>query len=162
MSRNREISHKENRTQGERREVTTSDVARFLKRLSQVYRDPTTGNPALADALADLAMALRRQKGLTISEAIEVSVGASSRDTRTAVGDLRNIELAEAKDLLSDTSMTKSYLMKLGKERFGISESVLKRLSAQQVVEEIWSAIRHEESLSIISREAQRSGTERS
>lgn len=143
------------------RELSVGEVARFLKRLSSFYRDPKTGNPALSNALAELALALGQRRDLTLTEAVaDIDVPPKRRRSLEA-SRLKDLKLEEVKEILSDEAMTKADLIDLGAERFAIPRSGLGRMNMGQVSEAIWSALRHEESLSIISREAQRGGKER-
>ena len=68
----------------------------------------------------------------------------------------------DVKILLADTNLAKSILIELGVQRFAISRSKMDRLKREEVTDAIWSALHHEESLAIISAEAQRGGTTRS
>ena len=144
------------------RELSVGEVARFLKRLSSFYRDPKTGNPALSNALAELALALGRRRDLTLTEAVAGLNVSSKRMRSLDLSRLKDLELEEVKKMLSDQTMAKADLIDLGAERFAIPRAGLTRLNTAQVSDAIWSAVRHEESLSIISREAQRGGNERS
>ena len=144
------------------RELSVGEVARFLKRLSSFYRDPKTGNPALSDALAELALALGRRRDLTLTEAVADLDVSSKRRPSLDASRLKVLKLEEVKEILSDKAITKADLIDLGAERFAISRSRLMRLNKSQASEAIWSALRHEESLGIISQEAQRGGKERS
>lgn len=143
------------------RELSVDEVARYLKRLSSFYRDPRTGNPALSNALAELALALRQRHNLTLTEAVADTDVSSKRRPSLQASRLKNLNLEVVKEMLSDRSMAKADLIDLGAERFAISRSGLKRQNMSQVSDAIWSAVRHEESLSILEREAQRGGTTR-
>lgn len=162
MSKNRgdrwsSLAHDEEQS----RELSVGEVAHFLKRLSSFYRDPKTGNLALSKALAGLASALSRRRDLTLTEAVTGLNVSSKRMRSLDLSRLKDLELEEVKEILSDEAMTKADLIDLGAERFAIPRSGLKRLNTGQVSEAVWSALRHEESLSIISREAQRGGQTR-
>ena len=151
MSENR--SHRRNssaRDKEQGRELSVGEVARFLKRLSTFYRDPRTGNPALSEALAELASALSRRHDKRFSEAV-ADLNVSPRQMPLLdLSRLKDLDLEEVKKILSDQDMKKSDLIELGAERFAISRSKMVRLNTEQVVDSIWSAVRHAESLSII------------
>jgi hypothetical protein len=147
------------RDEGKSREFSVSEVSRFLKRLATFYRDPRTGNPALSEALAELASALGRRSSMKFSEAVAELSAPPKRSPSLNLSQLKDLELEEVKKLLSDPDMKKSDLMELGAERFAISRSKMMRLNTEQVLDAIMSAVRHEETLSIISREAQRGGS---
>ena len=163
MSKNRDDSWFSSAHDKEQnRELSVSEVARFLKRLSSFYRDPKTGNPALSNALAELALAMGQRGDRTLTEAVE-DIDVSSKQRRSLEASrLKDLKLEEVKEILSDETMTKADLIGLGAERFAIPRSGLGRLNMGQVSDAIWSALRHEESLSIISQEAKRGGKERS
>ena len=144
------------------RELSVSEVARFLKRLSTFYRDSKIGNPALSEALAELASVLSRRRDLRFSEAV-ADLNVSPRQMPSLdLSRLKGLELEEVKKMLSDEEMRKADLIELGAERFAISRSRMARLNTEQVLDAVRSAVGHEESLNIISREAQRGGKERS
>ena len=144
------------------RELSVSEVARFLKRLSSFYRDPKTGNPALSDALIELSLALGQSHDLTLTEAVGNSEHFSTPRRSLDSDRLKDVKHEEVKEILSDKATTKADLVDLGAERFAISRSRLKRLKKDQAFEAIWSALRNEESLGIISQEARRGGKESS
>ena len=150
------------RDEGQDRELSVSEVSRFLKRLATFYRDPRTGNPAIGEALAELASALGRRSGMKFSEAVADLSAPPKQSPSLDMERLEGLELEEVKKILSDPDMKKADLIELGAERFAIPRSGLKRLNTEQVLDAIKSAVRHEESLSIISRQAQRGGSERS
>lgn len=150
------------RDEGQNRELSVSEVSRFLKRLATFYRDPRTGNPALSEALAELASALGRRSGMKFSEAVAELSAPPKRSPSLDISRLKDLELEEVKKILSDPDMKRSDLMELGAERFAIARSRMMRLNTEQVLDAIKSAVSHEESLSIIYREAQRSGSQRS
>ena len=147
---------------GQSRELSVNEVSRFLKRLATFYRDPRTGNPGLSEALAELASALGRRSGMRFSEAVAELNPPPKQSPSLDLSRLKCLELEEVKKMLSNPDIKKSDLMELGVERFAISRSRMMRLNTEQVLETIRSAVRHEESLSSISREAQRSGSQRS
>ena len=163
MSKNRgdhRCSLAQNKMQS--RELSASEVARYLKRLSSFYRDPKTGNPALSNALAELSLALGRRGNLTLAEAV-ANIGVSSKLPRSLeMNRLKDLNPKEVKDMLDEEAMTKADLIDLGAERFAIPRSGLMRMNMGQIAETIGAALRHEESLSIISREARRGSGERS
>lgn len=162
MSEDRDHSQTSSpRDKGQSRELSVSEVSRFLKRLATFYRDPRTGNPALSEALAELASALGRKGGMKFSEAVAELSAPPKRSPSLDLSRLKGLELEEVKKILSDADIKKSDLMELGAERFAISRSRMMRLNTEQVLDTIKSAVRHEESLSSISREAQRSGSQR-
>jgi hypothetical protein len=144
------------------RELSVGEVARFLKRLSSFYRDPKTGNPALSNALAELALALSQRRDLTLTKAVADIDISSKRRRSLEASRLKDLGLEEVKEMLSDEDMTKADLIDLGAERFAIPRSGLQRMNTDQVSGAIRSALRHEESLNILEREAQRGGKERS
>jgi hypothetical protein len=143
--------------------ISTLEVARFLKRLSALYRDRTTGNLPLSDALAGIAAALTRQARLPIRDAISaLDTSPRQRGLWEDRDELRDLSLDDVARFLSDETVPKTDLVRLGVERFAISRSRLERISRAEVAEAISSAMRNEESLKIISQEAERGGSRRS
>lgn len=143
--------------------ISTLEVARFLKRLSALYRDRITGNLPLSDALAEIAAALSRQARLPIRDAISaLDTSPRQRGLWEDRDGLRDLSLNDVARFLSDETVPKATLVRLGVERFAISRSRLERISRAEVAEAISSAMRNEESLKIISQEAERGGSRRS
>ena len=141
--------------------LSAKEMARFLKRLSSLYRDPKTGNVELSDALVELSLVLEQGGKLTLSEILAMKDSGPKPKGIRELGDLQNLSINIVRERLSDPEMTKADLIELGAGRFNIPRSGLMRMKIEEIVEKITSAIRHEESLSIISREAQRGGKER-
>jgi hypothetical protein len=125
--------------------ISTLEVARFLKRLSALYRDRTTGNLPLSDALAEIALALTRQSHLRIRDAISALDPARPKQHELweGRGRLRDLSLDDVARFLSDETLPKADLIRLGVERFAISRSRLERLSRAEVTETISSAMRN-------------------
>lgn len=150
------------RNQSQSRPLSAFEVARFLKRLSSFYRDPKTGNLALSEALAELAAALSRRPDLSVTGAAAAIDASPEEIGSSSLGRLKNLTIKEVKRLLSETAISKSKLIDLGAERFAIPRAGLKRINRDQVLDTVLAAVQHEESLDIISREAQRGGQDRS
>ena len=163
MSKDRDHSQTSSpRYKEQSRELSVSEVSRFLKRLAKFYHDPRTGNPALSEALAEFASALGRGRkgGMKFSEAVAELSAPPKRSPSLDLSRLKGLELEEVKKILYP-DIKKSDLIELGVERFAISRSRMMHLTTEQVLDTIKSAVRNEESLSSISREAQRSGSQR-
>lgn len=149
--------------------VSQSELARFLMRLADLYRDPKTGNRALSAALRELADQLARSTFSTKGAIEPTRKRVSKADTKpkqekpqAAFQWLRNLDTNAAKAFISDESKTKAELLELASERLSIPRARLMKLSMPEIREEIRSALLHEESLQIISQEAERSGANRS
>jgi hypothetical protein len=144
-------------------EISDAELARFLKRLATLYRVPRTGNPARSRSLEKLASAVASRANLTVHDTASASHPPLRQgDLLRRAGQLENLPHEEVRRILGDDRATKADLIRLGVERFAISRSRLERLGKEEIVHTIWSALRNEESLEIISQEAQRGGTKRS
>lgn len=143
-------------------ELSVKEVARFLKRLSALYRVPKTGNLPLSDALAELAEALGKRQHATIREGAAEYLAPRQRPRPIETSELRNLAPDEVEKVISDDARSKAELIDLGSARFGIPRSRLERMNKTDVIDAIRSALRHEESLRIISQEAERGGNTRS
>jgi hypothetical protein len=142
------------------RKVSQAELARFLGRFAEMYRDPRTGNPRLAAALSELAQQLGQS-----ARALKRS--AQPKHEQPAIKQeafqwLRGLDTEAVRRFISDATKSKSQLIELASERFSIPRSRLVRTSIQGVREEILAAIMHEESIRIISQEAERAGNNRS
>jgi len=135
------------------RSISDHELSRFLRHLSILYRDEATGNPPLSaalDALADKLSGGRKQKQLALPiENDELSVA------------IRNTDSATLNRLIEEENLSKKDLIRVGTERFSIPQSKLMRMNREGVIAELRSAIIHEESLSIIEKEAERGGSKR-
>jgi hypothetical protein len=140
---------------------SSKDVARFLRGVADLYRDPTWGNPALSQSLYELARNLlrkpsnlKRDKNRTGSSKLD-----SSSKTRRP---FESLDASEISHFLDDAGHSKRQLVELAFGRFGIPRSRLLRLKTTEVRERIRAALLHEDSLHIISEEARRGGAKRS
>jgi hypothetical protein len=138
--------------------ISDSELARFLKRLAGMFQDSLTGNPELARALSHLGDRLRRNE---LPPRIPRRP-PSSHTELTPRADLKTLDATEVEEFLRDDRNTKADLIALAHARFSIPRSTLMRLSSFEVREKIRSALAHETSLDILSREAGRSGASRS
>lgn len=137
------------------RHITAVDVGRYLKHLAALNRNPLTGNVAMSDALYEIAEILIAAKAAPASKALE---GFTTQDKFNFEEELdfKTMPLEKVREIIARHDLTKSDLEIVGSERFGIAKSRMKRVSRDEIVNMITSAIQHEESLDIISKEAQR------
>ena len=147
------------RRERDQRELTPRDAARLLRKLARVYREPATGNIATSDALDLIAEFLESCSQSDLRHSLSVENKAKDHDSsvsdalRNRYGDL---PLKDVRLLLEDESVKKDHLIELAKGRFGIPSARLSRMSRRSVIDEILTSVRHEESLSIISKQARR------
>jgi hypothetical protein len=139
--------------------LPAAELARFLRRLSFLYRDPLVGNEMLSDALAELASNVApRSENFVRSRISEEKKRLPSRRG----GYFSEMDSRKVENFIKDSSMTKLDLIQLAGERFSIPKAKLTKLTLEGVRDAIRAALRNEESLKIISREAQRGGSARS
>ena len=157
--------------QGDRlSDLSTKDLARFLRELSALLNNFQTGNPALGSALGQLAKVIQRHSSVSLSELLPGIIyapnarkpKARSPSTYLAGLDLASLELDRVKQLISQKQLTKEDLIHIASNRFGIPSSGLRRQTRSAVLEAVGMALRNEESIAIISREANRQGLLRS
>lgn len=142
--------------------ITASELARFLQRLSDMYRDPATGNPALSEALADLAAGLKKRRSGSIRDKASGWAMSSGSPPPLLENETKNLSPDDVRKFVSDNNRSKTELIELGSIRFGIPRSRLVKMNKADVAEAIGFALRNEESLKIISKQAQRGGRTRS
>ena len=135
--------------------ITSADVGRYLKHLALLNRDPLTGNPALSDALSEISAILIAGKTAPATRILEKHVGQNRLSFDEEL-DFTKLSLEKVRDILSRPDLTRSDLATIGTERFGIAKSRMDRISRDEIVQAISSAMQHEESLAIISEEAKR------
>lgn len=146
------------------------DLVRYLSSLATLNRDSRTGNLDLGSSLRELANALRPHSHRSVRElAVVIGEGVSRTrkptpraDKATLPGDLQALSEQGVIEILKNQDYTKPQLIELGFQRFGISQSRLKRLTKDEVCESIRAALNHEKSLGVISQEARRGGDKRS
>lgn len=151
-------------------EVSTKDLARFLREFSALANNIHTGNPALGPALGQLAKVIQRHSSVRLSDLLPGlsyvpgarKPKAKSRPAYLDGLDLASLELASVKQLISQKQLTKEDLIDIASSRFGIPSSGLRRQTRSAVLNAVDMALRNEESLAIISREANRQGLLRS
>ena len=141
-------------------ELSSVDLARFLRGLGSLYRDPKWGNPALGKALHQLARDLINRRNLppTTQKLRRDKPSPPSRDRSS----FNTFSANEIRRFLADLTKSKLELIELASIRFGIPRSKLMRLRTEEVRDRIHAALLNEDSLHIISEEAQRGGAKRS
>lgn len=152
------------------RKLTKPELARYLRRLAELNSDPHTGNRRLREALLELAHELMEDSRARLAK--ETGKRDAGGDAAPPPGQevgyqaafswLRSMDQAAVTAFISDGSKTKAELIDLASERFSIPRARLSKLSIPEVREEIRSALLHEESLRLISKEAERAGSNRS
>ncbi|TXN24956.1 hypothetical protein [Methylobacterium sp. WL19] len=141
--------------------ISAADVGRYLKHLSVAMKDPITGNPAMGEALLNLATILAEAKLASVSTAAEKFVDQGGFDFDDEI-DFSGLSTEEVQKVLINPALTKAHLIILGAERFGIVRSRLEKLPREEIIKAITAASQHEKSLDIISEEAKRGGQSRS
>ena len=128
-----------------------------------MYRDPKTGNPRLSVALFELAEQLGQPKRASkqFTKRFSNPQRDPQDDKQIDFQWLRALDAEAVTRFILDEAKTKSELLELASERFSIPRAKLMRLSTPDVRSEIQSALLHEESIRIISEEAERGGANR-
>jgi hypothetical protein len=137
------------------RKLTKADLAVFLRRLASIYDNSKTGNVALAEALYELADTLVQYSPHT------PELPFSETTQMPGFHGLESLDSSSVASFISDESKTKRELIELAAARFSIPRSRLMRMKSSDVREAIKTALLHENSISIISEEARRSGADR-
>lgn len=137
--------------------VSRLELARFLRRLAELYKDPVTGNPALSSALLDLSRGLSREAGQIAGSPVRMPLIPDKR-----IDDLEKLDAAAVKDFIADEAKTKPELIELATVRFSIPHSRLMKMKTQDIRGFLRSALLHEDSIAAIAEQARRSGTHRS
>jgi hypothetical protein len=70
--------------------------------------------------------------------------------------DFASVDLTDIRALLENEETPRGVLIDIAASRFGIPRGMLDRKSADAVRDELWTAVRHESSISIISDVARR------
>jgi hypothetical protein len=138
-----------------RKHITSADVGRYLKNLAALNRDPLTGNVAMSDALQEIAAILIAAKATSATKTLGDFTAQSKFDFEEEF-DFQSLPLDKVREILARPDLTKSDLATVGTERFGIAKSRMDRVPRDEIIKMIASAMQHEESLAIISEEAQR------
>jgi len=138
-----------------RKHITSADVGRYLKHLAALNRDPLTGNVAMSDALNEIAVILIAAKAEPAAKVL-ANFTEQSRFQFEEEFDFQTLPLEKVREVLARQDLTKSDLATIGTERFGIAKSRMDRVARDEIIKMISSAMQHEESLTIISEEAQR------
>ena len=144
------------------------DLIRYLSRLAALNKEDRTGNPELSDGLGQMARSLRPHAALSIVEFADLVRGLSAlpetppRKEKVALPpDLESLAQPDVEEILDDDRFTKSQIIEVGAERFGIPKSKLARSCKQDAVESVRAALDHERSLDFIAEEVRRSGENR-
>lgn len=139
--------------------ISNSTLADFLFDLSRLYTSREFGNPALAQALRDLARSIRR--GTLDTHGKRLPVKTSVTRTAAELERLRRLDPRSVERFISDETKSKMELMDLAAIRFSIPTSQLRRMKLADVREVIKSALLHESSIEIIAEESRREGSAR-
>lgn len=144
------------------RPVTSAELGRYLRHLALIARDARLGNKSLSVALSELADFLIGKNGGLPADAIRDFRLSAEKAGALDEALLREMEAGAVRKFLADEAHTKADLIQLGGVRFGIARSRLQRMQRVEIIEVISAALKHEESLGIISSEAKRGGGDRS
>lgn len=147
---------------GEKKPLTAIAVGRYLKKLSLLNSDVQTGNPALGEALQQIANILVNSNERTVLDALSSNKKATlESDEFKYSTEIRDFSFEKINSIIEKETVTKKELTVLGSERFGISESRLNKLPRDGVIKAIKAALEHERSIKILSDEAKREGQSR-
>ena len=138
--------------------LSDSEVARFLRNLAAVYKDKRSGNRALAEALIRIAERLGEA-----APALAASKGEAQGSllVEPTLDELQRLDSEAVNRFISDDNKTKLDLIELAAARFSIPRAKLLRLKLADVRDAIRAALQHEDSLKIITQEAERNGASR-
>lgn len=148
--------------------ILVRDVIRHLSGLAKLHADEKVGNPVLSEGLRQIAKALRPYATCPADELDSVLRGIRTAQKRppkkakaTLPPNLESIDEDGIEKVLSDESYTKSQIAELGYKRFGISQSMLTRISKEDALISIRAALENERALDVISQVARESGRAR-
>ncbi|WP_157660852.1 hypothetical protein [Burkholderia ubonensis] len=174
MNKRRKISIRNYSRAGKK--LSNAALANYLVSLADVNDLPDTGNPILASALRSLARAVR-QKSIRIEDSASPIVQKETRrspqltkqikksrplNDRSGSENLSKLTANQIRDFINDESKTKEDLLRLASSRFSMPLSQLRRSTVAEVKQAILSALLHENSMDILSQEAEREGKARS
>ena len=164
MTREQTTSYEEIDLESKDNYLSVGDLIQYLSRLEKLYKDDKTGNPKLSEGLRELVKALRPYMRLSIVD-LTGALGEEKRSLRDNFSsqkareplppDLETIPCDGIESIIG-RKYSKVQLVELGARRFRISRSKLMRLDREGVLASIRSALDHEMSLDVISREARR------
>jgi hypothetical protein len=119
-----------------------------------MYDNARFGNRPLAEALYDLANSL----AVHSHESPELS---SPPQVISDQREIQELDPEAVERFLSDQSKSKRELIDLAVARFSIPHAALMKMKTADVRETIYTALLNEKSISIIAREAERTGAKR-
>lgn len=156
------------KTDAHENRILVRDVVRHLSGLAKLHADENVGNLALSEGLRQIAKALRPYATCPVDEldsALREMRVAQKRPPKkvnaTLPPNLESIDKDSIAKVLSDENYTKAQIAELGFQRFGISRSMLARLSKEDALRSIRTALENEKSLDVISQVARESGKAR-
>lgn len=141
--------------------VTAVELSRVIRRFAHIFGTGELGNFSTSEALSDLAEFLHSLGATPVNELSQTRKVVRDRKPSRAVANFRSLSLNELAILLEDESLSKSTLINVGRSRFGMPESRLRRLPTAEVVEAVRAAAAHEQSLELIEKNAEVSGRAR-
>ncbi|MBN9307782.1 hypothetical protein [Devosia sp.] len=133
-------------------------LGKFIRKLASIYSEPPIGSRQLGAALKKLAdEVLARDLAAPRSAPVANAAPMPPRPLRELVG----LTAAEVRAILTDESIPKVDLVRLGALRFSMPSSALEKQPVAEVRERILAALMHEESINILTDEATRQGAAR-
>lgn len=151
------------------RKPSVKDIADFLRDMAGMFENPITGNPALGDALGKLSKVLRRYADGELEDVLSGLTYARGRRSERRVSrpsqihglNLASLDLKSVRELLDTPGLTKTDLVRIAQERFGIPKSKLERQRREATIEAIHAALSNAEALDIIAEQARSEGSQR-
>lgn len=140
--------------------ITPSELAAFLNQLAALYSSEIYGNQALGHALRDLAKAVKRGE-FDSAPPVKKRVEKAPQLSEPQLEQLRRLSSESVQEMLTDETRTKADLLALASVRFSMPTSQLKRLRTEELRAAISSALNHENSIKILSTEADKDGAQR-
>ena len=166
MRKEQAKSREETHHEPQHNHLVVGDLIHYLSHLAKLHGDDKTGNPKLREGLQELVKVLRpytRRSILDLAGALREPKrpcrhgSSSGRAKESLPADLETIPCDRIENIIN-RKYSKVQLVELGVRRFGISQSKLVSLDRDGVLASIRSALDHERSLDVISREARRGG----
>jgi hypothetical protein len=141
--------------------VTAVDLSRVIRRFAHIFGSGELGNLSTSEALSDLAEFLQGLGATPVSELRQSRKVDRSKKTPPLPANFMGLSLSDLETLLEDETISKSTLIYIGRARFGMPESRLRRLPTAEVIEAVRAAAAHEQSLAVIEKNAEVSGRAR-
>ena len=142
-------------------EVSIEDLVRGLRACSQFLKNDQIGNPAMAIAFRNLAQAMQPLAHRPLKEVLADIRKLPHFTSPLADLDIKGLSFDEIERLLASGHLSKKDIIRLGHERFGLTEGRMRRETISVAIESIRTTMRNQDAMRMMEEESRRVALQR-